>query len=136
MEELIHKRNELKELMSVIQTKKQEMEQLVVSIQSNIQIGMESELKELEELKTISLELTESNLQSTIDRLLELKQTVQGSIQPLVALAASNNEFAASVLQSLQDSGSAIQQVQGLFGELESEVEQAKQILRMVGVSM
>lgn len=136
MEELRAKREELKTLLVSVQTKKAEMEQMVQTVQLAVQQGMDIEWKELEELKSISVELSSSNLQSTVQQLMEWKQTLQCSIEPLVSLATSNNEFAATVLQTLQDSGSAIQQVQSLFVELESELGNVKTVLQTIGVHM
>lgn len=136
MEELQSKRVELKALLTENNTKKEAMESMVATVQDAIRNGMEFELKELDELREIAAELNATNLQATVDRLLVLKTSVQESIQPLLALSASNNEFAATVLDSIQNSGSVVQQVQGLFSELEVELDKVKGLLGSVGIAI
>ena len=136
MEELQNKRLELKALLTEINAKKEAMESMVATVQDAIKNGMEFESKELDELRAIAEELTTTNLQATVNRLVELKTSVQESIQPLIAISASNNEFAATVLESIKNSGSVVEEVQGLFGELEAEIEKVKGVLGSVGIAI
>lgn len=134
MDQLENKRQQLRAILAELTDKKATLESAVDKVKQNIEAVMQLELKEADDLRAIAAEFQNVSLQQTVDQVMALKDSLAVSVQPVMALAAANNEFAATVLQTIEQSGPMIEQIKTLFADLSAQIDAVQGTLEQIGL--